>query len=304
MIDPRAPRSAMIHYHFFSGPVMRSLRRGFTLVELLVVITIIGLLAALIVPAVQGAMETARTNNCRNNMVQSGKAAIGYAARKNYFPGYLNPKLNTSQTNMTSWQVALLNDLDQGSNYKAWINNDTAQINANAPYLEVFICPSDNTAVGQTGPFVSFVANTGKTGDKTTDPYSDPWEGVFHDLSNSSYANKRKVALDGIPDGASTTILFSENLDADKYTATTEPILGFQWATANPYINKTGGTGRPSSNHTSVVNVVFAGGNAKTIDEAIDYKVWNSLMTPDGKNKNMPAADITAQQFPLQEGSF
>ncbi len=270
--------------------------RGFTLVELLVVITIIGLLAALIVPAVQGALETARTNTCRNNLVQVGKASFGYATRKNTFPGYVNPKLHTSQAANTSWQIALLNDMDRASLYNAWVNNDTTQTGNNATNLEFYVCPSDNTAVGQTGAFTSFVVNTGKTGNQTNG--SDVWDGLCHDLADTANAGKRKVATDAIPDGADVTILASENLDADKYTAVAENILGFQFGTANPYINKTPkpSTGRPSSNHAGVVNVVFAGGSAKTIDEAIDFNVWNQLMTPDGKK----AGTLT----PLQEGSY
>lgn len=275
---------------------------GFTLVELLVVITIIGLLAALIVPAVSSALETARRNTCNNNLRQVGQAAVNYATHKGYFPGYINPKLNASQSTNTSWQIALLNDLDRTSNYNAWVNNDTTQINANSPYLEIYVCPSDNTAVGQPGPVTSYIVNTGKSGDQTNG--TEVWLGVCHNLADTANAKQRRISLDGFPDGTSVTLLASENLDADKYTAVTETLLGFQFGTATPYINKAGGTGRPSSNHNGVVNVVFAGANTKYIDQLVDYKVWNALMTPDGKNKNLPAADISAQQIPLQEGSY
>lgn len=259
--------------------------RGFTLVELLVVITIIGLLAALIVPAVQGAIERARQETCKNNLSQIGLGAFSYASSKGYFPGYLN-KLGS---NNVSWQVALLGNMGRESLYNEWISG-TGQ----TPYLEMYICPSDNTAVGQSGAFTSFVVNTGKTGNQTNG--NDIWDGVCHDLSDTTNAKSRRVSLDNFPDGADVTLLASENLDADKYTSSTEPLLGFQFGTATPYINKSGGTGRPSSNHPGVVNVVFAGRNTKSIDEAIDYNVWNQLMTPNGKK----AGTTTV----LQEGSY
>jgi prepilin-type N-terminal cleavage/methylation domain-containing protein len=62
-------------------------RRGFTLVELLVVIAIIGLLVALLLPAVQAAREAARRTECKNNVKQLALGMLNFESTMEYFPG-------------------------------------------------------------------------------------------------------------------------------------------------------------------------------------------------------------------------
>src|SRR5262249_56503298 len=81
---------------------------AFTLIEVLVVITIIGMLVALLLPAVNGARAAGQKTTCMNNLRNYGQATLAYVSKKDLFPGYR--ELLTRQDGakvLVSWQDAL-----------------------------------------------------------------------------------------------------------------------------------------------------------------------------------------------------
>lgn len=86
---------------------MKRKSHGFTLVELLVVITIIGILMGLLIPAVNAARETARRNQCAANIKNLGLAAIQYENSKGALPGYVDKYGVFGRVDASSSPVAL-----------------------------------------------------------------------------------------------------------------------------------------------------------------------------------------------------
>jgi prepilin-type N-terminal cleavage/methylation domain-containing protein/prepilin-type processing-associated H-X9-DG protein len=126
-------------------------RRGFTLIELLVVIFIIGLLIALLLPAVQGAREAARRAQCVNNLKQLGVALHTYESTYRAFPpGYVsNFDASGNDTGPGwGWCALLLPQMEQRPLYDS-VNfsraiEDPSNLTSRLTRIAVCLCPSDD----------------------------------------------------------------------------------------------------------------------------------------------------------------
>jgi prepilin-type N-terminal cleavage/methylation domain-containing protein/prepilin-type processing-associated H-X9-DG protein len=227
-------------------------KRGFTLVELLVVIAIIGVLVALLLPAVQAAREAARRSQCSNNLKQLGIAVQNYAdVHKSALPasGY--------SCCWGTWLVGLLpyieqkNLFDQYKYFGAVQNqagNAVSQTDTSTRYgggdnlkfvtknqISAYTCPSDsitaNPSIISGVTFHNYVANNGNTTVARTVTFGKKLDGKDNIYRGAPFvwvtswnSNPQVVRLADISDGLSNTLAFSETVqgrDGD--------LRGFAW---------------------------------------------------------------------------
>ncbi|HVT30678.1 MAG TPA: DUF1559 domain-containing protein, partial [Lacipirellulaceae bacterium] len=106
-------------------------QNGFTLVELLVVIAIIGILVALLLPAIQAAREAARRAQCQNHLKQIALAVLNYeSAKKKFPPGFVS---QPSQFESWGWPIFILPSLEEQSLYDQLRPSETMVQDANTP---------------------------------------------------------------------------------------------------------------------------------------------------------------------------
>ena len=133
---------------------------GFTLVELLVVITIIGILIALLLPAVQAAREAARRMQCSNNLKQLGLACLTHESIHGFLPtgGWGcawagDPDRGFDRKQPGGWHFNILPFIEQQSLHDLGLggNKDGGRVCAETP-LAAFICPTRRTAIAYPYP--------------------------------------------------------------------------------------------------------------------------------------------------------
>ena len=198
----------------------RQARPAFTLIELLIVIAIIGVLVALLLPAVQYTRETARRIHCSNNLKQMGVGCHTYHDAHRLFPsGYLaaGPYVDGESDTTPGWGWAALMlpqmeqaPLSQQLDFTLPIEHpqNAAAIKTRLP---IFLCPSDQLS-GPTFPIPDAFGNTvaiaapcsyaACCGGDESDVGAPTGKGLFFRNSQISFAS--------ILDGASNTVMFGD----------------------------------------------------------------------------------------------
>lgn len=223
-------------------------RRAFTLVELLVVIAIIGILVAMLLPAVQSAREAARRAQCQSNMKNVALAVLNYESTTKEFPaGTVFPTINDgvvpsiqSRTDFgESWLVAVLPYLENQALYDTLVLKDSSgpvaisnAVNSQARGTEipVLMCPSDaeNNRVkyighGDNWARGNYAANVGNGAlhpagparQQILGPKSSAWSGAG-DPSNTPHLYRGVMGVNAttrisqITDGTTNTIMLGE----------------------------------------------------------------------------------------------
>jgi prepilin-type N-terminal cleavage/methylation domain-containing protein len=183
---------------------------AFTLVELLVVISIIAVLVGLLLPAVNAVRESGRKTKCTNNLYQLGVATQRVNDASGGLPGWRN-KLATSNNAVIypSWPVMLLPNIDRADVATAWAMAapNTPLV---APYIETLVCPS-NPPDSQTEPSLAYAANTGSINGIANCSKND---GLLVDNVNSS-GNRLSLSDVAGADGTASTVLYAEKCGAN-----------------------------------------------------------------------------------------
>ena len=202
-----------------STALRRNALRGFTLIELLVAIAIIGVLIALILPAVQAAREAARRTLCKNNLKQIGLALHNYHDTVRAFPpGYISvDSLNPENTAPGwGWGSMLLPYLDQATVFNS-CNFDLAvehlaNSTVRATLLEVFMCPTDP----KTGLFdVTDASGAVRATQVATNSYAACFGsggeiGQTPDAGNGMFYRNSQIRVRDILDGTNSTFAIGE----------------------------------------------------------------------------------------------
>ncbi|MDR1053071.1 MAG: DUF1559 domain-containing protein [Planctomycetaceae bacterium] len=305
-----------------------SVHKGFTLVELLVVIAIIGVLIALLLPAVQAAREAARRMQCSNKLKQLSLAVHVFAdangqkipAKITAFPNSYHSELQTAQGGWSGGDnggtafLPLMPFLEQVALFEMLTTNNGSDSLHQVGLLSPFLCPSFTSQQqrggedGLTPTNYLMCCGSGFTGDEKT-------AGYFGTGISSGYANNENITKGDliVPDGTSNTVLFSEGRTSKKtcgcggHRYNQNGNCAFVTSYPNPRFiannppmstlvaDKSNlsychdSSLSANSNHGGGVNIAKGDGSGAFVPFTVSLNVWQAIATiQNGESLNLP----------------
>ncbi len=202
---------------------MKNRHAAFTLVELLVVISILGVLLSLLLPAVNRARAAARRTKCASNMKQVGLACLNFESQNQKLPRGLGCRIDEEGWARHTWYPYTLPGMERETLFMTYMEHYRVQDNApydytNLPDKQVvvpeFLCPDDPNAgkiyngsdtTNQQGFHGNYMGNGGNT-------FFNPGGPAGSEKLNGIFPCKRSLRIAEISDGQSNTFFFSEIL--------------------------------------------------------------------------------------------
>ncbi len=319
-------------------PAGRWFHRGFTLVELLVVITIIAVLMGLLLPAVQAAREGGRRTVCQNNQYQMAFAAIRFDTDNGFIPGWRNSvRLTAGGTSFYSWPVMVLPFMERNDIWKA-IGGGVVP----STYVATFVCPS-SPPDSQTGAWLAYAGNAGSACNMNqVSTNLRIRDGVMFDTgitgTTTNCATRARCSMDDVSagDGTSMTLLLSERCGSGTSSAplvqanwnTTFAAVGtngFSFANAStappafgiagtvpppkvinsPVNTAPGFWSQPSSNHPGGAVAAFCDGHTEFLKDSLPTGVYANLLNWDNAAaRGSPGESWVSRTTVLSEGDY
>lgn len=248
-------------------------RRGFTLVELLVVMAIVAGMVAMMMPAIQAARDSARRIQCSNHLRQIGIALLSYHSALGHFPpgnsaatagvctGNQRYGAQLASEDRANWAVLILPYLEQDSLYQRYdqsvCNEDPANRSVREALVPTLACPSDpgvqQLVVPAMGPAASwnldipyrpgsYRAVSGRSDGREyldnalVTSYPRQWRGVMHIVGILDFRPERTNC---IADGMAHTLMVGESITR------TRPEFGTLWAYSFSFYSLAAGTPQP-----------------------------------------------------------
>lgn len=277
-------------------------RRAFTLVELLVTIAIIGILVALLLPAVQFAREAARRSQCTNNLKQIGLGLHHYHDTYDRLPmGWVGVAPDGGPG--WGWGTAILPYLEQENVYTTGMNRNLSIVDpvnqaAREQVLSAYLCPSDiggpqfilGAPPGEehnidAGPPLFLVSRSNYVGVFGTEEIEDsPGDG------NGSFFYHSRVRFADMVDGQSTTMMVGERssrLGGSVWTGViegaSEEMARVVGVVDHPPNDPVAHFDDFSSFHATGAHFVMADGSVSIFASNIDEVVYRALATRNGR---------------------